>query len=505
MGKHLRVAFDDAIDQITDADSDSSTFIGPDSHVESDDSGTVSIHTDSSDLTINPDDGQSVTVTTDGDDVDVNLTKSIINDLGSDVDSFTACDDHLASRRISRRWYPIDDEYTYDLVDDLGLDPSEIERIFTDNPNGDPIDHKTIVKFTDGTAIRYEEDGSDHEFGSVEDAKNASRRISFVVDSYGDPIKNGDVLFYTDESGRPTGQDARVVQVDDDSVIVEENGDRYTVSQNEIDEYGLILDYPYDDSYFYASRRTSSDGYQPGFDDWEFHIGNYDAYDHPSKSDLSDLDSWMEKEWESLGWENPGIHLIDVKLNEGTGMFSMTVIGPKDAVMSVYQEMADTEENIEYSQISKPHSVTASRRTSSDDDWEPIYLDIDDPDYDDDEQNELYSQYWDAGDYIETNGDLYRETYDDHLYVFDDIDVCAEYVGGAMTGDDEIRQNALENAGVTACRDEENFHDPLFEDQFDQKRENLPHSWEGNDHEQKKGKNLMRRKKTRDLWKEDNL
>lgn len=428
MGKHLRVAFDDAIDQITDVDSDSSTFIGPDSYLEPDDSGTVSIHTDSSDLTINPDDGQSVTVTTDGDDIDVDLTKSIINDLGSDVDSFTACDDHLASRRISS-----------------------------------------------------------------------------VVDSYGDPIKNGDVLFYTDESGRPTGQDARVVQVDDDSVIVEENGDRYTVSQNEIDEYGLILDYPYDDSYFYASRRTSSDGYQPGFDDWEFHIGNYDAYDHPSKSDLSDLDSWMEKEWESLGWENPGIHLIDVKLNEGTGMFSMTVIGPKDAVMSVYQEMADTEENIEYSQISKPHSVIASRRTSSDDDWEPIYLDIDDPDYDDDEQNELYSQYWDAGDYIETNGDLYRETYDDHLYVFDDIDVCAEYVGGAMTGDDEIRQNALENAGVTACRDEENFHDPLFEDQFDQKRENLPHSWEGNDHEQKKDKNLMRRKKTRDLWKEDNL
>lgn len=420
MAKRVRHAFDDTLDQITDQYSDYP--------VENED-GRISIHTDSSDVTINPECGMSATVNTDGDDIDVILTKDFIDDLGTD-EEFDDSADTLISKRSSSlinargrhsrgddrgefelnvdpdlayaylsycEVSPIDyDENTdKESIDDLSSqelvdlaqkaiiedaymhrgvsakkygssvvfsgDVEDLASFYEDSiesavnvpwqefayndemlvtdenrdlpygyeygDNSDPrhaalrkilknssmTDEfqwkkigNTVIGSVDVSGDTRDSDGiflsarispisekydlaiyyTDHpdeilhyeEVSSVDDGKSnandflsdyvrnlystyrgSSRRFvtSSVVDAYGDQIRNGDVLHYTDESGRPSGQDARVIQIDDDSIIVSEDGDRYTLTQDEIDEYGLILDYPYGDGSLYASRRVS--------------------------------------------------------------------------------------------------------------------------------------------------------------------------------------------------------------------------------------------------------
>lgn len=420
MAKRVRHAFDDTLDQITDQYSD---------HQTEDGHGTVSVHTDSSDLKINPECGMSATVNTDGDDIDVVLTKNVVNNLGTDeefddsVDSLISkrssslitargrhsrgddsgefelsvdpdfayaylshcevspidydedtdkesiddlssqelvdlaqkalADDAYMHRGVSAKGYgssvvfsgdvedlasfyedsiesimnvpwqefAYDDEmlvtdenrdlpYGYDYGDNSDPRHAAFRRILKNSSMTDEFRWKkigdTIIGSADVSDDTLDSDGillsarispisgkydlaiyyTDHpdeilhyeEVSSVDDGKSnandflsdytrslystyrgSSRRFvtSSVVDAYGDQIRNGDVLHYTDESGKPSGQDARVIQVDDDSIIVSEDGDRYTLTQDEIDEYGLILDYPYGDGSLYASRRIS--------------------------------------------------------------------------------------------------------------------------------------------------------------------------------------------------------------------------------------------------------
>lgn len=170
------LAFEDAIDDAQ------STFVGPDYGPEPDDGGTVTIHTDSSDVTVDPDCGQTVTVTTDGDDVDVDLTTQMVDDLGDD-DDFDDSIDVLASRRTSSG---PDDLFWNEDYDEDGLLSAYVDY---------GSSHADLYEYPQGhynvSISKPGEDDYDRDFSDVDDAYNwaddqlksgriASRRNSCV-------------------------------------------------------------------------------------------------------------------------------------------------------------------------------------------------------------------------------------------------------------------------------------------------------------------------------------
>lgn len=133
--RHL--AFEDAIDDAQ------STFVGPDYGPEPDDGGTVTIHTDSSDVIVDPDCGQTVTVTTNGDDVDVDLTTQMVDDL-EENDDFDDSIDVFASRRTSLKTarsrhsrgdkgefsFEVDPSFAYDYLLLADIHPDEVDASY---------------------------------------------------------------------------------------------------------------------------------------------------------------------------------------------------------------------------------------------------------------------------------------------------------------------------------------------------------------------------------------
>lgn len=451
MAKRVRHAFDDTLDQITDQYSD---------YPVEDEDGRISIHTDSSDVTINPECGRSVTVNTDGDDIDVSLTRDVVEDLGSDVDSFVACDDHLASRRVSDAFFdnadakiaiPLNESFEMKFLDSQGYD---IENLDGEEYDEDPIDPEaeTIFLLKDAARVdnlrvdylgdenhltgmtfigkmsdlehfyRREEledvTGVSFDDSIIEDYRKSSRRFvtSSVVDAYGDQIRNGDVLHYTDESGRPSGQDARVIQIDDDSIIVSEDGDRYTLTQDEIDEYGLILDYPYGDGSLYASRRVSRgrhavpdsgefeiilDGDKPlrylesaGYDTDEYWDADQDAIDSRITEDAMDAISDASSQYGLASY---------------AGSDRMTFKGYVEDLERFYDDclediQGETWEKFAYEErnLQTEEDRSSFRKTSSE--WKPMFNEAGySKEYD--SESPLFTVYLKDGRWIIKNGD----------------------------------------------------------------------------------------------------